>query len=476
MAPEGAASVIPWAPCGGPTLPPGCGTDRHIPLIPLWIARTENLRPQRAAPNPAVGGERRQPGVVAVRFLQLPRYRGRMTPTPGGRTYAAGMRLHPLAADGLIAAALTTVAVLLGTEAVAQGWPALDPLAWTLVGLLTLPLVLRTRAPVTVCLAVHACWAVYVTLDYWPVVGSFGPMLAVYTVASLRPTRTAAACAALLAAVWIYAGLRSDSGAMASVVGQAVGFPLVLWRFGYVARRTGELTLRLRAEQADRARREVAEERVRIARELHDVVAHHIAVINVQAGLARFVFHTDARTAREALDTIEGASGEALAELRRMLGLLRADGVQGADGAPAPGLGQLDEMVTRVRTGGVGVELRVTGTPRPLPPGVQLCVYRVVQEALTNVLKHAPGADAAVELAYRAGEVTVSVTDDGPAEGPIPDTPAERGGHGLIGMRERAKLYGGTIAVGPRGEGGFGVRLTLPTPVQAARRGDTARE
>ncbi|MFC9058301.1 sensor histidine kinase [Streptomyces sp. NPDC057074] len=390
------------------------------------------------------------------------------------------MRLHPLAADGLIAAALTTVAVLLGTEAVAQGWPALDPLAWSLVALLTLPLALRTRAPVAVCLAVHACWALYVTLGYWPVVGSFGPMLALYTVASLRPTRTAAACAALLAGVWIYAGVVAGAEAMASVVGQAVGFPLVLWRFGYVARRTADLTRRLRAEQADRARREVAEERVRIARELHDVVAHHIAVINVQAGLARFVFHSDARTARTALDTVEGASSEALAELRRMLGLLRAEGVQGADGAPAPGLDQLDEMVTRVRAGGVRVDLRITGAPRPLPSGMQLCVYRVVQEALTNVLKHAPGADATVELVYRTGEVTVSVTDDGraggPWEGADPDTIAERGGHGLIGMRERAKLYGGTIVVGPRGEGGFGVLLTLPTPSGTARRGDTVRE
>ncbi|MFC8069618.1 sensor histidine kinase [Streptomyces sp. NPDC057293] len=390
------------------------------------------------------------------------------------------MRLHPLAADGLIAAALTTVAVLLGTEAVAQGWPALDPRAWSLVALLTLPLALRTRAPVTVCLAVHACWALYVTLGYWPVVGSFGPMLALYTVASLRPARTTAACAALLAGVWIYAGVVAGAGAMASVVGQAVGFPLVLWRFGYVARRTADLTRRLRAEQADRARREVAEERVRIARELHDVVAHHIAVINVQAGLARFVFHSDARTARTALDTVEGASGEALAELRRMLGLLRADGVQGADGAPAPGLDQLDEMVTRVRAGGVRVALRITGAPRPLPPGMQLCVYRVVQEALTNVLKHAPGADATVELAYHAGEMTVSVTDDGHADGPRvgadSDTIAERGGHGLIGMRERAKLYGGTIVVGPRGEGGFGVLLTLPTPMDAARRGDSVTE
>jgi signal transduction histidine kinase len=386
------------------------------------------------------------------------------------------MRLHPWAADGLIAAALATVAVLLGTEAVAQGWPALDPAAWTLVALIDLPLALRTRAPLTVCLVAHGSWVVYVGLGYWPVVGSFGPMLALYTVASLRPTRDAAASAVLLAGVWIYAGVISDADAMASVVGQAVGFPLVLWRFGYVARRTTELTRELRAEQAERARREVAEERVRIARELHDVVAHHIAVINVQAGLARFVFGSDARTAREALGTIEGASGEALAELRRMLGLLRADGAQEAAGAPAPGLDQLAEMAARVRAGGVPVDLRVTGAPRPLPPGVQLCVYRVVQEALTNVLKHAPGAHADVELAYRAGEVIVSVVDDGPGQGAVLDTIRQGGGHGLIGMRERAKLYGGTIAVGPRSEGGFGVRLTLPTPVRTARRGDTVRE
>lgn len=371
------------------------------------------------------------------------------------------MRLHPLAADGLIAAALTTVAVLLGTEAVAQGWPALDPLAWTLVALLTLPLVLRTRAPVTVCLAVHACWALYITLDYWPVVGSFGPMLAVYTVAAQRPTRTAAACAALLAGVWIYAGLRSDSGAMASVAGQAVGFPLVLWRFGYVARRTGELTLRLRAEQADRARREVAEERVRIARELHDVVAHHIAVINVQAGLARFVFRSDARTARDALDTIEGASGEALAELRRMLGLLRADGVQGADGAPAPGLDQLDEMVTRVRTGGVGVRLRVTGTPRPLPPGVQLCVYRVVQEALTNVAKHAPGARTTVHVTHTATRTEVVVENGPPPSADRVRTRPGIGGLGLIGLGERVRLTGGSFRHGPR-DGGYAVVARIP--------------
>ncbi|NUQ95443.1 MAG: sensor histidine kinase [Streptomyces sp.] len=384
------------------------------------------------------------------------------------------MRIHPLAADGLIATALTTVAVLLGREAVAQGWPALDPLAWILVLLATLPLALRTKAPVTVFAFVHAVGVLYISLGYWPVVITFGPMLAVYTVASVRPARTTAVCAAVMGGVWVYAGLVTDGSSMASVIAQAVAYPLVFWWFGHIARRTAELTRQLRAEQAERARREVAEERVRIARELHDVVAHHMAVINVQAGLARFVFTTDAPTAREALDTIAGASGEALEELRRMLGLLRAEGVSGADGAPAPGLGQLAEMVDRVRAGGVPVDLRVTGEPRPLPPGVQLCLYRVVQEALTNVLKHAPGANAAVELAYRAGEMTVSVTDDG--KGVDPDRKRGRGGHGLIGMRERAKLYGGTIVVGPRSEGGFGVHLTLPTSVQAARRGDADAE
>ncbi|GHE64918.1 ATPase [Streptomyces spiralis] len=395
------------------------------------------------------------------------------------------MRIRPLTVDGLTALAPTTVACLLGAEAATQGWPPLDAFAWTLVALTNLPLALRGLAPLTVFVVVHLSWTVYVTLGYWPVVNSPAAMVALYTVAATRSNRVTAVCAALMGGVWIYAGVISDSDAMASVVGQAIGYPLVLWRFGYAARRTAELTVRLRAEQAERARREVAEERVRIARELHDVVAHHMAVINVQAGLARFVFDSDARTAREALTTIGDAGGEALAELRRMLGLLRADDLDGTDGAgehgaatePTPGLDRLEEMVERVRAGGVPVDLRVHGEPRPLPPGVQLCVYRVVQEALTNVLKHAPGAAAAVELAYRAGEVAVSITDDGHTEergrGVDPDRMPAPGGHGLIGMRERAKLYGGTIVVGPRREGGFGVHLTLPTSEQAARRGDT---
>ncbi|MZE80101.1 sensor histidine kinase [Streptomyces xinghaiensis] len=379
------------------------------------------------------------------------------------------MRIRSLAVDALIAAALTSVALLLGQEAARQGQKPLDATAYALVVLVHLPLVFRGRAPVVVCGLVHATWLVYITAGYWAVVCSFGPLLAVYTVASLRAVCVSLPCAALLGGVWIYAGAVSHTDSWPSVVGQALVYPAVLWRFGVVARRSAELTRQLRREQADRARREVAEERGRIARELHDVVAHHMSVISVQTGLARFVFDTDRRTARAALDTIDATGKEALDELRRMLMVLRAAD-DGAPSAPMPGLARLEEMAERIRAGGVPVAVTVEGTPRPLAPGVELCAYRVVQEALTNVVKHAPGARAEVRLTYEPHQVTVSVADDG--EGVIPDRVRSGGGHGLLGMRERAKLYGGQISIGPREQGGFAVRLTLPTSARAARRGD----
>lgn len=394
------------------------------------------------------------------------------------------MRIRPLAADASIAAAQTCVAVLLGQESTDQGWPALDAYGYVLVALVNLPLLVRVHAPVAVCLFVHAVWIGYIAAGYWPVVNSFGPMLAVYTVASLRPVRTSAACAALMAAVWIGAGLLSPQASMPSVLGQAVGFPLVLVRFGFVARRSADLARQLRREQDERARRRVTEERGRIARELHDVVAHHISVISVQAGLAKFVFTSDPATARAALHTISGTSSEALEELRRMLRVLRTDQAEGADeaegsggsgagvadDAPAPGLARLDEMVERIRAGGIPVDLHIEGVPRPLAPGIELCAYRVVQEALTNVLKHAAGATARIQLAYHAQHIDVSVSNS-TGKGVIQDRVRTGGGHGLIGMRERAKLYGGTISIGPLDEGGFAVRLTLPTSAQP-RHGD----
>ncbi|MFJ3202725.1 sensor histidine kinase [Streptomyces sp. NPDC086989] len=396
------------------------------------------------------------------------------------------MRIRPSSMDALTALAQTGVAVLLGREAVAQGWPPLDLAAYLLVGLVTVPVAVRTKAPVAVCLFTQLMWVVYVTAGYWPVVTCFGPMLAVYTVAALCPVRTSAVCAALMGAVWIYAGLLGNGpagGSMATVLAQAVVFPAVLWRFGLVARRSAELARQLRRERDERARRDVAEERARIARELHDIVAHHMCVISVQAGLAGYVFDSAPCTAKAALSTIEDTSAEALDELRRMLSLLRDTDREQPDGgadpetpgrdAPMPGLSRLGEMAERVRAAGVPVSLRITGDARALAPGVELCAYRVTQEALTNVLRHAPGASVTVALDYQPTYLSVTVTDDGAGGGPVPAKLAQGSGNGLMGMRERAKLYGGTISTGPRSEGGYAVCLTLPTSARTVLpRGD----
>ncbi|MEU3372500.1 histidine kinase [Streptomyces sp. NPDC006660] len=379
------------------------------------------------------------------------------------------MRIRPQFADALLAVALTCASVALGQESARQGWNALDARGYALAALAGLPLAFRVRAPVAVLLWSHLVFVGYVACGYWPVVTSFGPMLSLYTVASLRALPTAAACAALMVGAWMYAGVASPRSAMVSVVAQALVFALLLLHFGALARRTAELARRLRQEQADRARREVAAERGRIARELHDVVAHHMSVISVQAGLAGFVFASDPPTARAALSTISGTSAEALEELRRMLEVLR-DADDEAPGAPMPGLGRIAELAERIGAAGVPVTLRTLGTPRPLPPGVELCAYRVVQEALTNVLKHAPGAETEVQLQYGRNQLVVSVVNGGKGGGrgvPHQDGVPTGGGHGLLGMRERAKLYGGSVSAGPRSEGGFAVTLTLPTSAGA---------
>ncbi|MEU3525377.1 sensor histidine kinase [Streptomyces sp. NPDC038707] len=379
---------------------------------------------------------------------------------------------RPLVVDALIASAMALVAVLLGRESRSQGWPELDAPAYLLVALAHLPVALRGRHPVTAFAAVEAAAAVYVTLGYWPVVCTFGCLLALYTVAATRSLRAALVCAGCLAALWVYAGVVSHTPSMASVLGQALLYCSVLVWFGHLARRSAELTRRLRAEQAERARRAVAEERGRIARELHDVVAHHMSVISVQAGLARFVLDSAPAKARDALGTIADTSGEALEELRRMLHVLREEDPGSPGRAPMPTLARLGDLVERVRAGGLPVDLAVEGPERPLPPGVELCAYRVVQEALTNALKHAGPARARVELRYGAQELTARVTDDGGGTDPA-RVPAGAG-HGLIGMRERAKLYGGAVSAGPRSGGGYEVLLTLPTSAAGRGRGSAA--
>ncbi len=224
------------------------------------------------------------------------------------------------------------------------------------------------------------------------------------------------------------------------------------------SRELAERTVQLEQEREEKARRAVFDERVRIARELHDVVAHHVSVMGVQAGAARLVMDRDPSKATEALGSIESSSRQAVVELHRLLGFLRQEG-DADDLAPQPGLGQLEGLVAQMAEAELAVQLRVDGEPRPLPPTVELSAYRIVQEALTNTLKHAGASKAEVSLHYRPAAVELEIVDDGRE---APSAAAATGGHGLIGMRERANLHGGRLSAGPRPEGGFAVRATLP--------------
>jgi signal transduction histidine kinase len=236
------------------------------------------------------------------------------------------------------------------------------------------------------------------------------------------------------------------------------------------SRRAHVAEIEARAAQVERtheeeARRQVDAERLRIARELHDVLAHSIATINIQAGVAAHVLSEHPEHAAEALRTIKSTSKQALRELRGILGVLReADEAQPRE--PAPGLSQLDRLIDATSQAGVPTRFEVSGDRRALPATVDLAAYRIVQESLTNVLRHAGPANASVAIAYVGDEMTVSVDDDG--RGPAGGSPGADGdrqrahGHGILGMRERAHALGGELEAGPRNDGGFRVRARLP--------------
>jgi signal transduction histidine kinase len=228
---------------------------------------------------------------------------------------------------------------------------------------------------------------------------------------------------------------------------------------------------RLRDEQALRTARVLAEERTRVARELHDVVAHCVSVMVIQAGAARLVAGTDAVAAREALRAVVSSGREALVDLRRVVGVLRRSDDEFA--GQALGLGQLDRLMDGLRGGGLQVRYRVAGEPVELPPDIELTAFRIVQEALTNVLKHAPAARADVSITYYKQGIDVLVEDSGPAG---PATVSHGSGHGLIGMRERVALHGGELSAGPTAGGGFAVHARVPLTATVAQTvPDTAR-
>lgn len=354
---------------------------------------------------------------------------------------------------------------------------ALEVTAAAFVVAAGLALVARRRHPV-VTLAVVLALGVVVNLTA-SVSPHFGlaPTIALYSVAVARRPAVVAA-AALLTAPLNSLGqgalpFEPGFGVLANVAAT-----VLVVVTGLLVKRRQRETEAHRILLADRA---VAEERRRIARELHDIVAHHITTMQLMAGGARANLAHDPEAAREALVTLEGSGRMALGEMRQLLDVLRAgEEPETVPPAPQPGAGDLDRIVTESRLAGMETEFTVRGPVRPLPPTVGLTVFRVVQEALTNARKHAGDARARVRLTYRPDGVTVEVSDDGPGSGSgtgaAPVRPSGRGGYGLIGMRERVALQGGTLEAAPLDTGGFRVAARLPVaPGAGAAEGEEAR-
>ncbi|MFJ2948478.1 sensor histidine kinase [Streptomyces sp. NPDC087226] len=335
---------------------------------------------------------------------------------------------------------------------------------------------LRHRAPLAVLAVTTVCGVLVVPvgLVLTPIVVA-PAVITAYTLAVHTERRTASAAllasAGLLAAANLVFG--TPSWEQASRTGAVVAFPLVAGVLGRSARNrraylaaVEERARRAEKDRESEARRRVAEERVRIARELHDLVAHQITLANAQATVAAHFFDTRPEQARKSLHELVGTTGDALNELRATVGLLRQTGDTAEPAEPAPGLSRLPTLLASFRRAGLEVSVRQEGTVSPLPPGVDLTAYRIVQEALTNVTKHAGTGSARVSLSWERERVTITVTDDGAGTVPAPAT-----GYGLIGMRERATAAGGHLFAGGRAEGGFLVSAELPVPPAK----DTAR-
>jgi len=340
---------------------------------------------------------------------------------------------------------------------------------YALVLLHTLPLAARRRFPGTV-LGISVASGLAIGALFLPP-EFLGPaiLVAVYSVAAYGSRWVALAGLAAaelgLAAVQLIQGRFGEPAAwvqFALIIGAA-------WLLGYFvgdrhvyAARLEERTAELEQAREELARRAVAEERLRLARELHDVVAHSMSVIAVQSGVGAHVAESRPEEVGKALSAIEATSRATLEELRRLLGVLRQDSESQASLSPVPGLADLDSLLGEVAKAGLAVRLRVEGTPSPLPAGVDLSAYRIVQEALTNVVKHAGPARAQVTIGYRDQDVTVEVTDDGRGAAALAGDGRGGTGHGLVGMRERVAAFGGDLETGPRPGGGFRVAARLP--------------
>lgn len=346
--------------------------------------------------------------------------------------------------------------------------PPLPSPPWALVVLSALPLAARRRFPLTVFAVVlgaalaigdDASWITVLTC----VIGTYGAVIH-------SRHRVGAMAGLVVAAVLAGVAFRSTEpvlpgwsspGVLLLVAGVLAGV-VRSGRRRLAASRDRFAALELAHEEA--TRRAVEEERARIAAELHDVVTHNVSVMVIQAGAARKVMDASPQRSKAALLAVEAGGRAAMAELRHVMGLLAAPDTgrpdSPADGLePQPGLGQLGALVDRVRAAGTPVGVSVSLPPEPLPPGVDLTAYRVVQEALTNTIKHAPGAEAVVTVGWNGDRLEIEVMDTGPVRDGVP---ADGNGRGLIGLRERLAVYGGELSAGPTLAGGFRIRAEVP--------------
>ncbi len=397
---------------------------------------------------------------------------------------AAGPARGPLPGRQWLAAVVLIACTQLATLALAVGPEPQRGSRLFLALVVCGPIVLLRRWPLPVLAATAAANGLVMAMGNASL--PFGIILgvAMYFAASRLPRRmsirAAVATAVALGAALAYASLaiRTASPAVEATVGL---LPLAAaWFVGdsVAARRRylaglAEQAERERAGEAERARQQVREERVRIAHELHDVVAHTLAVITVQAGVGRRLAAKRPEEASTALESIETIGRTAQEELRVVLGLLREEEAGAAVLAPAPRLADLCELVENVRASGTPVELRMSGTDQRLSPALELSIYRVVQEALTNVVKHAPGACAAVDLTVSAQDVRIEVADDGGPSAGSAAAPGQDGrqairgtGHGIVGMRERIGAFGGWLVAEPLAVDGF--RVLAEVPVEGA--------
>jgi signal transduction histidine kinase len=337
---------------------------------------------------------------------------------------------------------------------------------------------LRRRMPEKMVLLAAATGVAQLALDVETTAADFSMLVIIYTVAAVgarwasRFALAGGLCAAALAQIRWPQAHTSAAGQIALAVFQTVPFALA-WVLGDSMRtrrayfaQLEERAARLEKEREAQAKVAVAAERARIARELHDVVAHNVSVMVVQADGAAYVLDAAPDQAKKALETISSTGRQALAEMRRLLGVLRTGEHQEVgEYVPQPDVEQIEELVEQCRGSGLPVDFKVEGTPRPLPSGVELTAYRIVQEALTNTRKHGgPNAGASVRLVYFDDGLGLLVEDDGKG---APHELYEEGGadgrgHGLIGMRERVGMVGGTLDAGPRPGGGFRISALLP--------------